>query len=260
MIYRSLHGEKLNKEQIDRLCNKGWILERAFHIYKNKTNVVAALELNVNGKPQRIVVKNFGWRNTISCVLSPVMRSRAKKSWDASHWLLDARIIVPRPISVYTDRKFGFIKKNFLLSEYISNYRSARRILRDVTVDTELKERVIKIIAEIISSLHSANLLHNDLTLGNFLVGDIDYNEVYLIDLNRLARKWWLTPKMKMYDISKMNLCRCNLEQEHENCTWLLFLRNYDPDNYDNNIVVLKKAIAKNRLRKQVKSLRKKKR
>ncbi|MCK4689308.1 MAG: hypothetical protein KAT41_03325, partial [Candidatus Marinimicrobia bacterium] len=66
--------------------------------------------------------------------------------------------------------------------------------------------------------------------------------------------------KMKMYDISKMNLCRCNLEQEHENCTWLLFLRNYDPDNYDNNIVVLRKAIAKNRLRKQVKSLRKKKR
>ena len=129
-----------------------------------------------------------------------------------------------------------------------------------MTVDTELKERVIKIIAEIVSRLHSACLLHNDLTLGNFLVGDINYNEVHLIDLNRLARKWWLTPKMKMYDISKMNLCRCNLEQEHENCMWLLFLRNYDPDNYDNNIVVLRKAIAKNRLRKQVKLLRKKKR
>ncbi len=260
MIYKSLQGEKLSKEQIDRLCNKGWILERAFHVYKNKTNLVAALELNFNGKIKKVVVKNFGWRNTISRILSPVMRSRAKKSWDASHWLLDAGIFVPKPISVYTERVFGFIKKNFLLSEYISDYHSARQILRDVTFDTELKENVVKIIAEIVLSLHSANLLHNDLTLGNFLVGDIDYAEIYLIDLNRLTHNWRLTPKMKMYDISKMNLCKCNLEQVHENCMWLLFLRNYGPDNYDNNIMILKKAIARNRLRKQVKSLRKNKR
>jgi len=250
----------LSKEQINRLCNKGWILERAFHVYKNKTNLVAAVEMNFNGKLKKVVVKNFGWRNTISRIFSPVMRSRAKKSWDASYWLLDAGIFVPKPISVYTERVFGFIKKNFLLTEYISDYYSARRILQDVTFDTELKKNVVKIIAEIISRLHSANLLHNDLTLGNFLVGDIDKDEIYLIDLNRLVYKRRLTLKMKMYDISKMNLCRCNLEQVHENCMWLLFLRNYDQDNYDNNIMVLRKAIAKNRLRKQVKSLRKNKR
>jgi len=260
VIYKSLHGTKLSKEQINRLCNKGWILERASYIYKNKTNLVAALEMNIDGRLKKVVVKKFGWRNTISRIFSPVMRSRAKKSWDASHWLLDAGIFVPKPISVYTERVFGFIKNNFLLTEYISDYHSARRILRDLRFDTELKENIVKIIAEIISSLHSAGLLHNDLTLGNFLVGDINYNEIYLVDLNRLVYKKRLTPKMKMYDISKMNLCKCNLKQEHENCMWLLFLRNYDPDNYDNNIMILRKAIAKNILRKQIKSLRKNKR
>lgn len=258
MLYKKLHGETLTEKQIQNLSKRDWILQHAAHVYKIKTNVVAALEINVNGKLQRVVVKNFGWRNKISQILSPVMRSRAKKSWDAATLLLKNGVRVPYPISVFTFRKFGFIKTNSYLCENITDFRSARQILKDKSVETELKNSLIKLIAKMIAKLHTTKSTHNDLTLGNFLVKDIKKGEVYLIDLNRLVHRFRLSIPRRMYDISKINLCNCNLEKIHDDCRWLLFLKHYNPDGYSQNILALKKAIRRNVLRKNVKSLRKK--
>ena len=257
MAKQELLGERLNRETIERLCNKGWIIERAKFIYKRKINIIADVEVPIGEKQYRVVVKNFGWRNSPSRWFSPFMRSRARKSWDASWLLLENGVKVPAPITCYTERKKGFIKKNFLLYERIDDYRLARKVLRDFTSSDSFKNRMIQVIAETIFKIHRLKYLHNDLTLGNFLVKNGNPEDMYLIDLNRMAPRRFMTTFRKMYDISKMNLCDCGLTKPHENCRWIEFLNYYEPSQVKQNMKALQKAIQKNLLRHKVKSLKK---
>ncbi|MDD5765299.1 MAG: lipopolysaccharide kinase InaA family protein [Candidatus Marinimicrobia bacterium] len=254
---RELLGNWLNRETVERLCNKGWIIERAKFIYKRKVNIVADVEIPIGEKQYLVVVKNFGWRNSQSRLFSPFMRSRARKSWDASNLLLENGVIVPTPITCYTERKKGFIKKNFLLTERIDDYRLARKVLRDFTVESAYKDSVIRSIAEIVFKIHCLKYLHNDLTLGNFLVKNRNSQNVCLIDLNRMASRRFMTTFRKMYDISKMNLCDCGLVKPHENCRWIEFLNYYEPAHVKRNMKALQKAIRKNLRRHKVKALKK---
>ncbi|PIS31200.1 MAG: hypothetical protein COT43_00040 [Candidatus Marinimicrobia bacterium CG08_land_8_20_14_0_20_45_22] len=257
MANQELLGKRLNKETIDRLLNKGWIVERAKFIYKKKVNIVADVEIPIGEKPYHFVVKNFGWRNSQSRWFSPFMRSRARKSWDASWLLLKNGVKVPTPVTCYTERENGFIRKNFLLTERVDDYRLARKILRDFVVEEFFKDGVVRSIAEMVSKIHQLNYLHNDLTLGNFLVKNGNQDDVYLIDLNRMKRSRWMTTYRKMYDISKMNLCDCGLEKPHVNCRWIEFLNYYEPLNVKQNVKALRKAIRKNLMRHKVKALKK---
>lgn len=249
-------GPSLSRYQFEGLTNKGWIIEKATEIYKRHPNVVALMEFEIDNHPRKVVVKCFGWRNTISVIMSPFMRSRAQKSWDASQWLLDAGVPVPKPIAVFTARSRGFIKSNFLITEYIGPNRKAQRILRNEIVEVEQKNLILRKMAEMVRKMHQAGMIHHDLTPDNFLVKDSNC-EIYLVDLNRLRRKSRITVAGKMHDISKMGLCSCNLEHFHENCRWQYFLRQYEPEQIDRNLKVLKRAILKTRVRHKVKKLKK---
>jgi tRNA A-37 threonylcarbamoyl transferase component Bud32 len=256
MNRNSYTGPPINRYHFEGLRNKGWIIEYALEVFKRHPNVVALLDLEIGNRFQKVIVKNFGWRNNISIILSPWMRSRAQKSWDASHWLLKAGVSVPNPLAVYTQRRAGFIVANYLVTEYIGKFQIARRILRNEIVEPEIKQLIVSKMAEMVARMHLANLIHNDLTMGNFLVKDDDYEKIYLVDLNRLERKSRLSIAERMRDIAKINLCRCHLNEEHENCLWCFFLQQYDAPQFERNLKVLKKAICKNQLRHQVKQIR----
>ena len=48
---------------VKHLCDRDWIRNNARHIYKDKVNILAEIELEINGVPQAVVIKWFGWRN-----------------------------------------------------------------------------------------------------------------------------------------------------------------------------------------------------
>ncbi len=257
MLKSAYIGPSLSRYQFEGLRNKGWVLESAIEVYKHHPNAVVLMELDIGRRFQKVVVKNFGWRNTISMFFSPFMRSRAQKSWDASKWLLVAGVPVPKPIAVYTARQLGFIYQNFLITEYIGKNQKSRRILRNEIIESEKKQLIVQKMGEMVFAMHNAGMIHNDLTQGNFLVKDSDYADIYLVDLNRLVRKSKITIAERMYDISKMNLCNCNLERDHADCLWLYFLLFYDSENAEQNLIYLKKAIKKNQMRRKAKKIKK---
>lgn len=244
MWYRALWGENLDAATLTNLCDRRWVTQQAVRIHKDRVNVVAELQVTIDHRPREVVIKYFGWRNRISSWLSPFMRSRARKSWDASWWLLKHGIAVPRPVAVYTKRRWGFIQQNFLLTEKITGDMTARRFLRDETSFTE-KSAFVRHLSEIVRRLHTGRFLHRDLTLGNFLLKDRDYNQIYLVDLNRLVRRWFVTPRQRMKDIARMNLCACRLKKTHPDCLWAVFLKYYEPEKMERNIHLLKKALHK---------------
>jgi tRNA A-37 threonylcarbamoyl transferase component Bud32 len=257
MCCRALHGEELTPEQLKHLCDRDWIRTNARHIYKDKVNILAEIELEINGVPQAVVIKWFGWRNRISYWLSPFMRSRAKKSWDASFSLLKCGVKVPKPLTVYTQRRFGFIKCNFLLTEKIENFTLARSWLRDPHAKPSDKRIIVETLAEMVRKMHQAGMVHSDLTPGNFLININNPSEIYLIDLNRLKHKIFLTRSLKIDDVAKLNLCQCGFAEEHSDCLWIIFLEKYDKEEFEKNKLALRLAMRRLKNRRAMKSLRK---
>ena len=92
-------GEDSFQENILRFSNKSWLRTNADPMQKDKANVVAEIPGTLLDYPDNVVVKNFGWRNTLSIIFSPVMRSRAKKSWDMALWLLEHNVATPEPLA-----------------------------------------------------------------------------------------------------------------------------------------------------------------
>jgi tRNA A-37 threonylcarbamoyl transferase component Bud32 len=257
MCYRKHRGVSLSPKQVQQLQNNAWLSEHAVRIYKHKINLVAALNLDLNRVLKSVAVKNFGWRNLQSLLFSPLMRSRAFKSWDASLLLTNLGVRVPEPIAVYTERQCGFIQANFLLTENLANALSIRQIFKDENVPFKRKEAIVRRIAEMITRMHRARVVHNDLTRGNFLIRDGDPQQIYLIDLNRIVRRWWLGKRRRLSEIARMNLCPCQLQKEHPNCLWEVFLRHYQIESCDKNRPALAAAIKRNELRRQLKKMRK---
>jgi len=252
MIYKKHLGVQIPDELLANFLDKQWLLEHAEHVHKNQVNVVAKLNKPIPNAPEKYVIKYFGWRNTISRILSPVMRSRAKKSWDAAHWLLEHDVQTPKPIAVHTERQFGFIRENFYLCESLEDFRSARRILNDPTVSERDKDSLLKIMAEMVREIHDHNFVHGDLTIANFMVVDLIPEDVYLIDLNRGVHFFYLTDKRRIRDIAKMDLCDCSMVVGHPNCRREQFLRYYSID-YVNDLKLLQNALMKKKRRKYLK-------
>jgi len=253
MFYKVHQGVQLDSQTVENLRSRKWIESNAIRVYKNKVNIVAELKLKVNGEDKHVVVKYFGWRNTVSFILSPFMRSRAQKTFDHSLLLLANGIRVPAPIAVYTFRRFGFIGENFIVMEKIMDYRLAREVIRDDNESLERKKTIVREIGRIIRKIHEINYVHNDLTLGNFLV-DADHN-VYLIDLNRMKKKFFLSWQRKMYELAKLNLCSCDLAYSHKDCLYVELLEEYSGDKSKKLYELMRKAIRKNRLRRKAKKL-----
>lgn len=252
MIYKKHRGINIPDELLMNFLDKQWLLGNADHVHKNQVNVVAKLAEPIPGAPEKYVIKYFGWRNTISKILSPVMRSRAKKSWDAAHWLLEHDIQTPKPIAVHTERQFGFIRENFYLCESLEEFRSARRILNDPAVSERNKDALLKIMADMVRKIHDHNFVHGDLTIANFMVVDFVPDQVYLIDLNRGVHFLYLTDKRRIRDIAKMDLCDCSMVVGHPNCRREKFLHYYSTD-YESDLKLLQNALMKKKRRKYLK-------
>lgn len=256
MSYEFL-GDPRFRQHIAECSSKTWLRQHAVRVPKNQVNVVAEIPGSYFNYDQNVMVKLFGWRNTMSILFSPVMRSRAKKSWDMAGWLLDHGVATPEPLAVYTARKYGIIQENFYISKAIQQYRTARHILHDKTVNRGYKDQLIQSLAEIVRRIHHHHVVHNDLTLANFLVKDVVPEDISLVDLNR-ATKWWRLPRIKrLADIARMDLCSCDFTPiNNHHCYRDVFLRTYSDEHYARDRRLLQKLVRNRSRQKRMKHLR----
>jgi len=243
----------------DQFFKPDWLCENAQFVPKTSVNVLAELPGNLFGYEHDVVVKLFGWRNTLSIVTSPFMRSRAKKSWDMAHWLKAHQIATPDPVAVFTRRSWGFIRNNFFVSRAVKNYDTARSILRDDNHETSRKDLLVQSLASIAKNIHQGGMIHNDLTLANFLVQDLHPEAIFLVDLNRATRPKIFKHRQRIAEIARMDLCKCDYsETESHHCFRDLFLQAYDKENYIRNKALLKRLVHQRALQKKIKRFRKK--
>lgn len=252
------YGQPEVRRHVDDCTDPDWLRRHANGLHKNQVNVVAEIPGALLEYPQPVMVKLFGWRNTLSKIFSPVMRSRAKKSWDTAHWLQKHEITTPEPIAVFTRRRFRFIRENFYACRAIDDYQTARDILHDQSIHSDAKVQMVRHLADIVRHMHTGKLIHNDLTLANFLVKDFSRDAIYLVDLNR-ATHWWVLPRQKrLADIARMDLCSCAYTGETDHlCYRDIFLLRYSGAAYSEEKRILRRMVRLRQRQHQIKRLRK---
>lgn len=236
-------GPKLSRYQFEGLQNKGWIIEYASEVYRRRPNVVARLELELDSRFQDVVVKCFGWRKALNPFISSFFKSKAEKVWETSHRFLELGIPVPKPVAMYTERQGGFVNHNIFISEYVGKHQTGGHFLKGAPVSFLQKCEFIRKVAEIVAVVHRAGFLHHDLNPDNFLIANDNHNAVFLLDLTLVKYHKRLSIKERMHDIARLNLCDCQLDDDHEDCLWLYFLLHYDSENANHLVAPLKRSL-----------------
>ncbi|NQV38804.1 MAG: hypothetical protein HQ509_12465 [Candidatus Marinimicrobia bacterium] len=196
MITVSTKGTLPEFLSLERITDRLKLEQDAQIIFDRNPNIVA----NVESNDDTVVVKLFGWRNLAHYYLYPFIQSRAQVSWAIAHALLKASARTPKPLYVYTKRKFGFIESNVFITDCISPNITLRSYLK---TDFHLNDgnQIVGDLAINISRMHEHGIFHRDLTTGNILIDE--KNKTYLIDLNRAKiRKPTLHRRLK--DLAKI--------------------------------------------------------
>jgi tRNA A-37 threonylcarbamoyl transferase component Bud32 len=186
--------------KVEELVNKNKV-----RVFNSKPNLVAEMNLTLGGENKRVVVKIFGWRNILHFLISPFMKSKAQLSLENSLHLIRTGLPTPKPIAAFWERKGGFVKRNFFITESLGECESLREILKRRRKDGLEKTLYIKKLADYVRKMHDSGLFHKDLTLANFLLRPGD-DSFYLVDLNRARRKKRLSFFQRVEDIVRMDL------------------------------------------------------
>jgi tRNA A-37 threonylcarbamoyl transferase component Bud32 len=194
-----VRGELPSALQIADLLDRQKTQARAVEVYDTQPNLVARLSTGSGD----YVIKWFGWRHPIHDYLSPSFPSRAEATWTIAQALLRAGCRTPTPILVYTRRRRGRIRENFILMQAVHPHQTLRTLLKNEP-DPERLTAVITDLAQSLARMHTAGIRHRDLTTGNFLVDTA--NAVYIVDLNRAQLLPALTHSHRCRDLARIRL------------------------------------------------------
>jgi len=198
--------EKSYPELVDAIKNIDELVrENKVKIFNAHPNLVAEVEMDLGEEKRRVVVKIFGWRNVLHFIISPFMKSKAQLSLENSLHLLSRGLLTPKPLAAFWERKNGFVKRNFFITESLEECESLREILKKKRENKQNEAPYIKKLAEYVKKMHDSGFFHKDLTLANFLIKSGE-NSYYLVDLNRARRKKSLFFLERIEDIVRMDL------------------------------------------------------
>lgn len=149
-------------------------------IYKGRNELK---EIEYNGV--NMVIKSFRIPNIVNRIAYGIFRpSKAKRSYEYAHTVMEKGIGTPVPVGYYTSRKW------FLFSEsyYVCLKSECPYTYKDL-IDGKFSntEKIVKSIAALTAHIHKNNMIHKDWSRGNILFKE-DEKGIHLeiIDLNRI--------------------------------------------------------------------------
>ena len=207
----------MEPDALAQLCNLDHLLEKPeAKIYLRSRNLVAAIQLDLPTGTVSVVVKCFPKPNFIRQIIySYLVLSKAARSWQIAHYLLEHGIMTPKPLAVL-HRTGRLLNKTYYLSEDIGDAQTLREWRWDATRSFHERENDLASLADYVHRLHSSGVYHKDLTVGNFLMrwDRSGSCEIFLVDLNRarIRKKVFLPRRLK--DLARLKVCNCPTEEQ----------------------------------------------
>lgn len=176
-------------------------------ILKKKANIVYKTPLLPGtGVPfSNIVVKKCLSRNIVMFLISPFRKSKAQRSFNAARHLLSHNCDTPHPLACIEKRKWGFITESYYITEFVDHCVKVKRFVRQYPEGKEELQTLLYSVADYVSRMHDAGMIHRDCNLANFLVsGEGDEKRLILIDLNRYQVKKHISAFARVCDIGRL--------------------------------------------------------
>jgi serine/threonine protein kinase len=173
----------INKDYDELILNiKKYFSNVSNKVLFDKRNIIKVVEF----KDEKYVVKSFKIPHLLNKFIYRFFRaSKAKRSYENSHKLLELEVNTPCPI--------GYVECNTLLffldSYYVSEFLDYDFEIRAVFSDKNFKDRdtILKEFIAFSCELHDKNVYHIDYSPGNILIKIIDNKYIfYIIDVNRM--------------------------------------------------------------------------
>lgn len=138
--------------------------------------------------------------------------SPAEREWDVARKITKREVPTFTPLAVGKFRRFGLLKKNYLISKSIDSAKPLKEYVPDgypdqVGGDVPEKRSVIEGLAQFVKDLHQKGILHQDFHSGNILMEKGDKGNVYfyLMDLHRVKLQSTLTDRQRIQNLASLN-------------------------------------------------------
>jgi tRNA A-37 threonylcarbamoyl transferase component Bud32 len=180
---------------------------------QSRTSTVVEFDLELSGKPQRVVYKRFEVKSRSIPWLSLVRNPPALRSWVAGHGLRERCLSTPRPLAVFHRRHMGLLHQGYLLTLKVPNVVELPHFLDDLRslASAErrsiLRDRIDRV-ARLVRTMHLRGVSHRDLKGANLLTTPIAADtapEVCVIDLVGVVVTQRLRRERRVQNLARLN-------------------------------------------------------
>ncbi len=153
--------------------------------------------------PGDALLKRFNlkkYRNLVKHQFSP---SRARKAYKRAYHLEMIGIRTPRVIA-YADRSiFGFIRRSYLLMEFLPDVRIGAETLKSLTAEqVKARRDLIAAAGRLVGLLHGEGFSNRDLKASNLLVAR--NRELWLVDLDGIKHLETVSEEVRVRNLRRM--------------------------------------------------------
>ena len=164
-----IHLEYDCPELRDALSNcSALLVDSRTKILLDSRNLVGALTIrSCSAHDFDVVIKEY--RNSwLSRLKSRFRSSSAKRAWNNSSILVRRGIPTPSPIAYLEQRKRHRVEESYFIMEWLKNVEEIRYPL--MTLSGPPLQSLVEALARFVYKIHSAGILHRDLSDGNILL------------------------------------------------------------------------------------------
>lgn len=139
--------------------------------------------VRVEWNSQRFVLKHYREPTRRHALKQLVQPSRAWKTWQFTHRLVEAGVATPRPAACI-EKRWGLLRlDSFLMYPYVEGRTLRTCIAEDAKRSPTVRDRLWQQIHEIWQQLQELQVSLGDTNLGNFIVSPV--GQIWLIDLDK---------------------------------------------------------------------------
>jgi tRNA A-37 threonylcarbamoyl transferase component Bud32 len=182
---------------------------------------VFKFDLAFKGKVYNLILKQYLNRSFSDILKNNLLPCRAERAFKAG--LMLERNGFQTPPIVASGKKvcMGFVSRNFLITSEIKDAVSLPEMLNE---NIPQRHRLIEQFGRTVGIMHSKNIFHGDLRLGNILVKSADGKFVFYFLDNERTRKFWKLPdRCRLKNLVQINMLRDSIS----NADRMRFFREY---------------------------------
>ncbi|MEO1082601.1 MAG: lipopolysaccharide kinase InaA family protein, partial [Acidobacteriota bacterium] len=178
-------------------------------------NYLYTTEIELPNDRLDVVVKQFRNQGAKKVLERKWRGSKAERSWRRAWQFLEAGVPTASPLLwIESKEEEG---PSFFISRHLGDTVEARYLLRARNSGHDSEdipgfdfERFFTSLGQGLRRMHEGGLFHRDLSIGNVLVPrDVtapDPEDLYIIDLNRARRRFWMGPVARTRDLCRLKI------------------------------------------------------